>query len=298
MNVYCPKGLHQGVFQSLDSSLCEHNFWVPAWDSAYKNMPDNVKIMTQDMIDDPDDGFFGAILVQSPEDYNLVKNFDKTIIYYHLINSRGRGLDYIYANKNVISVFLMTSNRISYGMFEGKHKTIYHGVDHEFWSGWTGEDEILISVKNNFSTRDPQRFALYKSICAESKNLVLGSGQDLNLKSLELRDRLRTSRAFMNIEIVGSPFDTSAVEAMMLGMPMISTDSESSGEFIRNGIEGFISNNYEYLKKKSRDLLNDHAMASELGKNAGIMAKARFGKHQFNVQWNDFLNNLSDYKRI
>jgi len=297
MNVYCPKGLHQGVFQSLSSSICKHDFYVPAWDSKQKLQPDNVKIMTKEMQEDPDDKFFEAVLVQSPEDYNIVKNWDKTIIYYHLINSRGRGLDHIYANKNVIPVFLMNSCKISYNVFEGQHKTIYHGVDPEFWSGWTGEDKTLVSVKNNFNTRDPRRFAMYKDICGDHPNVVLGANQDLNLSYTDLRDKLRSSRVFMNVEIVGSPFDTSAVEAMMLGMPMISTDCESSGEFIRNGIEGFISNDINYLKKKVKDVLNDHDLAAELGRNSRKMAELRFSKEQFNIQWNDFLDNIDFYKR-
>jgi len=297
VNIFCIKGLHHGVFQGLESGTCKHNFYVPNWNSAEKPKPDNVIIMSSEMLTDPDPDFFGAILVQSPEDYQLVKNFDKPIIYYHLINSRGRGLDYIYANKNVIPVFLMNSNKISYSVYEGQHKTIYHGVDPDFWKGWSGEDKVLAAVKNNFNTRDPVRFALYKQICGDAKNTVYGTGQDENLGRVELRDRLRKSRVFMNVEIVGSPFDTAAVEAMMLGMPIISTDNESSGEFIRNGIEGFISNSVPYLIEKTRDLLNDHDMARELGENARKMAEIRFGKKQFNIQWNDFLNNLDYYRR-
>jgi glycosyltransferase involved in cell wall biosynthesis len=300
MNVYCLTGLHQGVFQAIDPTLCEHTFWVPSWEDSFRVRPENIKILTPEMISDPDDNFFGAILI-FPEHYEKVKNVDKTIMVYFVTDGRpGRSQDYtryVISNPRVVPIFLSTGCRLSHGVYEGSHKTIYHGVDDEFWSGWNGEEQLLAAVKNDFKNRDPQRFDLYKNICGDNKNIVIGTNHDITLGYTELRDRLRTCRAFMNVEIVGSPFDTSCVEAMMLGMPIVTTDSECSGEFIRNGIEGFISNNPSYLKKKATDLMNDKAMAEELGANARKMAQLRFSKKQFNMQWNDVLSNIDSYKR-
>jgi hypothetical protein len=155
MRIYCPKSLHSGVFQALDASLCKHEFWVHGWSIGDKPRPSNVFEMTREQLENPDDNFFDAILVQSYEDYQLVKNFAKTIIYYDLMNGRGTGPEEIYKNPHVIPVFISTSCRMSHGIYGGLHKTIYPAVDEEFWGGWVGNDKEIVHVRNGFKEETP-----------------------------------------------------------------------------------------------------------------------------------------------
>ncbi|MES2201957.1 MAG: glycosyltransferase [candidate division FCPU426 bacterium] len=297
MNVHCPRGLHYGVFQGLDPVECRHTFYVNAWD-PHRAIPGNVKVMTAQQAAHPEDAFFGAVLVQSEADYLLVRGLSKPILFYHLVNARPPyNLRWIYRNPEVIPVFLMSSCKMSWEVFDGPHKTIYHGVDPAKWIGWTGSESTVLTVKNAFQARDPRRFGLYRGIAEGFQARLLGVGGDRECGEAELLGEYQRARLFLNVEIAGSPFDTACVEAMMTGMPMISTDMESSGEFIRNGIEGFISNNPAYLKKKIREVLADDSLARHLGANARKMAELRFGKAQFNRQWNDLLDDLDSYWR-
>ncbi len=297
MNIYCPKGLHTGVFQGLDSTLCPHIFYVNNWNESEKPKPNNVKIMTTEMLKDPQDDFFHAILVQSIGDYNLVSSYDKTIIYYDLMNGRGNGPKQIYENKNVIPVFISTSCRTSHGVYDGYHKTIYPAIDENFWNGWIGDEKKIVHVRNSFKSRDPQKFKDFEYVCDKNPYTLIGRDGNLQCDYIKLLEEYKKHRVFVNIEIFTSTFSISSMEAMMCGMPIICNDIESTGEAIRNGVEGFISNNLDYLKNKTNDLLNDYEMAKELGKNAREMAKIKFGKKQFNLAWNDFLNSINFYKR-
>ncbi len=296
MNIYCPKGLHSGVFQSLDFSICPHYFYVNQW-GVEKPKPNNVIVMTKEQLEDPDDKFFDCILIQSTEDYNLVKNFDKTIVYYDLMNGRGGGPEHIYNNKNVVPVFISTSCKTSHGIYGGYHKTIYPGIDEDYWNGWTGEEQKIIHVRNAFKERDLPKYNDFIKTCGNTPFTLIGHGGNLECGYEELRNQYRKHRVFVNIEIYRSTFSISSMEAMMTGMPIICNDIESTGEAIRNGIEGFISNNIDYLKKKTHELINDYDMAKELGKNSREMAKIKFGKKQFNLAWKDFLENIDFYKR-
>ena len=295
--IYCPKGLHHGVFQSLDASICKHEFWVNGWIEKEKPKPSNVHIMTKEMLENPDDSFFDAILVQSVEDYKLVQNFAKTILYYDLMNGRGSGPAPIYNNPYVIPVFVSTGCRLSHGIYDGPHKTIYPGVDEDYWNGYIGNEPKIIHVRNEFENRDKPKYADFLNVCNGNAFTLVGRGGNMECGYEELREQFRKHRVFVNVEIFTSTFSISSMEAMMTGMPIICNDIEGTGEAIRNGVEGFISNNISYLQNKTRDLLNDHAMAKEFGTNAREMAKMKFGKRQFNLAWDDFLNNLEYYRR-
>jgi len=299
VNVYCLTGLHAGVFQSLDGSLCSHTFWTPTWDDN-KEKPSNVRIMTKEMIEDPDENFFDCILI-FPEHYEKVKNIDKPIIVYFVMNGReGQDNNYtkhILNNPRVIPLFVSTGCRLSRGIFDGKHKTIYPGIDENFWKGWTGEDKKIIHVRNEFEKRDKEKYNDFLKICDGNDYTLVGNGGTIQCGPIELRGQFIKHRMFVNVEIYTSTFSISSMEAMMTGLPIVCNDIEGTGEAIQNGKNGFISNNLDYLKKKVNDLMNDHDMAKELGANSRKMAKLKFSKSQFNAEWEDFLTNLDYYRR-
>lgn len=299
MNIYCLTGLHVGVWQGLDET-CKHTFYVPHWPNT-RPKPDNIKLMTQEQIDDPDESFFDAILI-FPEHYHKVANLNKTIICYFVMNGRqGQINDYtanILANPRVIPVFVSTSCRTSHNVFDGPHRTIYPGIDENWWNGYVGDSATIVHCRNSFKDREPTKYAEYKWIVDTNKDVLIGSGGDKECSMTELRDEFRKHRLFLNIEIFTSTFSISSMEAMMTGMPIICNDIEGTGEAIRNGIEGYASNNLGLLKIKVRELLNDHAMAKELGQNARKMAQIKFGTKQFNAAWNDLLDNINHYRRV
>ena len=213
--IYCPKGLHHGVFQALDGSICKHEFWVNGWVDKEKPKPNNVHIMTKEMLENPDDKFFDAILVQSVQDYGLVANFDKTILYYDLMNGRGSGPAPIYNNLHVIPVFVSTGCRLSHGIYDGPHKTIYPGVDDEYWNGWTGDEAKIIHVRNEFENRDKPKYADFINICDGSPYTLVGRGGNMECGYPELREQFRKHRVFVNVEIHTSTFSISSMEAMI-----------------------------------------------------------------------------------
>ncbi len=292
MNILAPKGLHHGVFQGLDSKYCKHNFYTDGWNILEKPMPNNVFILGKEHTDID---FFGAILVQSIEDYYRASKYNKPIIYYDLMNGRGEGPKEIYNDKRVVPLFISTSCRTSHGVFNRKHKTIYPGIDEDFWNGWHGGSPKIIHVRNGFKERDLEKYNDFLNICGINEYTLVGRGGNVTCGYEELRTQFQSHRVFVNVEINLSTFSISSMEAMMTGLPIICNDIESTGEAIRNGMEGFISNNIGYLKRKTNDLLNDWEMAKELGANARNMAKIKFSKKQFNLAWDDFLNNLDSY---
>jgi glycosyltransferase involved in cell wall biosynthesis len=77
----------------------------------------------------------------------------------------------------------------------------------------------------------------------------------------------------------------SVVEAMSIGMPIVALSTTELPEVIENGVNGFISNNVDYLIECMQLLLDDFDLASQLGKEARATAEEKFSIGRFTRDW-------------
>lgn len=310
MRILCPQGLHVGVFQGLDGNLCHHTFLVPkketptevhdGWDTGVRPKPTCV-------VSEPIDwnGNYDCILVQSMEDWGAIPNKDrKPIIYYDLMNGRGFGPSHIYNHSNTILAFVSNSCRISHGLWDQMpHYVLYPGIDEDVWDPKSvppenrSEQAEIVHTRNDFSKRDTLRFNEWLQITSGMPHLLIGRDGDCFLNLSQLAMKYITSRVYLNLEIFTSTFSIAAMEAMMAGMPIVSNNIEGSGDYIKNGINGFVTNNVNMMRRHVQELMNDKDMAIELGNRARETAIQNFGKQQFNASVNYFFDNLDAYRR-
>lgn len=298
MKIMCPFGLHEGLFQSLDANLCQHQFYVKHWRSEIlKDKPDNVIVASETELNAVDN--YDAVLVLDAKDYESIKHIQKPIILYQLVTSRGWNYKQIYANPNVIPIFDACTTRVTHAVFDGLHKTIVPGIDCERVKGWdiANTEKRIIYAKNNYQKQDPLKYETFRYICGDYPSLLVGKDGDLSTDDDGLIAEMKKSRLYVNIEPRLSTMSVSMLEAMALGMPVVCNDTEAWGEVIRNGFNGYISNSSDYLKKKVEELMNDDEAAVKLGQNARKTIQLLFSKEIFNFELNDFLNNLQFYNR-
>lgn len=303
MKIYAPNGIHVGVFQSLTKDIFNYEIDIPQWSIDIAPVLDCVNIVGKKRMQDYFKEYDVLILHDSPL-YTEIRNlYNGIIIYYDVMNGRGKitndrndSDNQLFFHPKTALVFVSNGARMSHGVFRGRHKTIYPGINENFWKGYNGEEKRIVHVRNQFEMREKERYGEFKKICGDNPCLLIGHGNPGSVKNFEqLRKIFQESRVYVNIELTYSTFNISCMQAMMTGMPIVSNDVECNGEHIRNGVEGFISNDIEYLKDRTQVLLDCPKVAKQLGDNARKMARIKYSAEVFNLQWNDLLDNLEDY---
>lgn len=75
------------------------------------------------------------------------------------------------------------------------------------------------------------------------------------------------------------------LETMMSGMPVVALSSTEYSTVIRNGENGFIHTDVDYLIEKMKELLQNHELAKTLGTNGKITVEKRFNINRFINDW-------------
>lgn len=75
------------------------------------------------------------------------------------------------------------------------------------------------------------------------------------------------------------------IEAMFIGIPVVGLATSGLSTIIRNGTNGFIHNNLDYLIAKMKGLLEDHKLAFRLGKEGQRTAQEKFNIQRFTADW-------------
>lgn len=81
-------------------------------------------------------------------------------------------------------------------------------------------------------------------------------------------------------------FPLAVCEAMMLGMPVVVLATTELPSFIKDGLNGYIHNNLDYLEKKMQGLLENYDMAARIGAKARETALEYFDLKRFLDEWN------------
>jgi hypothetical protein len=76
------------------------------------------------------------------------------------------------------------------------------------------------------------------------------------------------------------------IEALTIGMPVVALATTELPTVIEDGVSGFVSCDLEYLAGRMRELLDDHALARQIGARGQELARERFGLERFARDWN------------
>lgn len=209
----------------------------------------------------------------------------------------GKKLDEIKSWIGNQNVYITEHNKTTWGNPNGI--VIPHGIDTEIFRGYTGEIASGISIVNQFANRDIFcGWNLWNAI----KNTgvpcdLIGENPGLS-KSInnteELVAKVSKYRFYLNTSQY-SPIPLSVLEAMAIGLPIVTTAKQELPKIIENGVNGFISNNPEELVKYCNILLQDHELARQMGAQARKTIEEKFSLANFIQNWNEvFYNTIQE----
>ena len=172
----------------------------------------------------------------------------------------------------------------------GSREIVLHSVDSKmFHPSDISKNPTVLSVVNDFKTRDYCcNYSGWERITKDFEVRLVGKTEGLSEPAASIEDLVKeyqTSQVFLNTSTV-SPVPTTLLEAMSCGCAIVTTANCMIPEIIKNGINGFMSNDEEELKGYIKTLLEDEDLRIKLGKAARQTILTDFSEQKFIDNWN------------
>ena len=177
---------------------------------------------------------------------------------------------------------------------------IPHGIDTATFSGATCLNPAGVSVVNHFQQRDVFcGWTLWQQIAAKVPIKLLGENpgisQSINNPSV-LSATLGGFRFFLNTS-QWSPVPLSMLEAMAVGIPIVTTAKQEIPKIIQHGHNGFLFDTAEEAVGYCMQLISDKDLALRMGANARKTIEAQFNINKFVSSWNRIITKTyEDYR--
>lgn len=199
--------------------------------------------------------------------------------------------------------------------YAGCDELIRFYKDENDFKEWNGNNQEVINFTQSLKGR--RHFCHYDDILRLLDGFngkVYGVGNDdlglLNGGELPfdlMKKKLQDSRVFVYGGTWPASYTLTFQEAWMTGIPIVALGRDKAEniqgvegqtfyevhEMIADGVDGFCSDNIDYLREKIALLLRDHELAREIGQRGREKAIKIFGKQKIKEQWEKLLNSLN-----
>lgn len=191
-------------------------------------------------------------------------------------------------------------------------------VDPDYFTGWEGSEKSLLAFHSHFKARkslEPvKRFLKVRESFKDCTKIygayAPGHKDPLVIKTLNPREQLEQYQkcaVYFNISTPGAPITYNFIEAMCVGIPVVTFDVEVSSsltisrghppmcevpEILQNGKNGFFSDNVEDLKLYIKQLIEDRDLAERISKEGRKTVTEIFSIEKSTHEWKQLFNEL------
>lgn len=193
----------------------------------------------------------------------------------------------------------------------GADAVIYFYKDPEEYKDWNGAKLRVVNFTQSLKDRGP--FCGYKEFMSATRGLdrvVYGPGNenlgDISGGLLTHKGQIKeyqNNRAYFYHGTFPASYTLTFIEALMTGIPVVCVGPEKgNGQLmfphqrtyeppliIEDGVNGFISDDVNYLKEKLKQLLTDYKLAKSIGDKGRETAIEYFGKAKIKALWKEYL---------
>ena len=197
-----------------------------------------------------------------------------------------------------INIFISEFSRAKWLWDENEADVVHHGVDTELFKPLPiDRKNHILSVVNDWVNRDwCCNFQGWQRITKGLPVFSVGDTKGFSKASAstqELVEFYASSGIFINTSTV-SPVPTSLLEAMSCGCAVVTTATCMIPEIVKDGVNGFVSNDEGVLRNRCIQLLNNPTLAKELGENARKTIVDNFGMDKFVSNWDSVFERASN----
>jgi len=296
--------VHEGYHYELCKLGCDFIVMTnpdQGWDRRYRPIPNNVKLVSRNQVTKEFVESHDVAIIRNYKQFCLLRECKLPKIIVMHCSKTGQG-DREFNSENLedcIVIFNSHKDRVRWNLDCPSQYVVWHGFDPNEWP--TSERSIgrLLTIGRLIAERP--RICGYKVITEFEKSgiplKVVGDNPALNIVAPtsfeEFKLFHRTYAAYLNPTLV-SPMPRARGEAMMSGLPIITTDMYDEELFIENGVNGFRSNSIDQLKEYAALVLADKGLQAELAKNARSTAIEMFHIDRFLKQWQDIITQATN----
>lgn len=295
--------------ERYETSLCKtgHEFYslniqnMKRWNSDQTPIPVNYHVLPENQICDYLN--YDFILVQSKfGQFQLAKDINQNLNLPIICLEHTMPIPNVMDQSQVeqmrnmsgdLNVFISNFSKKQWGI-DGV--VINHGVDTNlFAQDDSVKNECVLTVANDFVNRDYcLNYSGWKRITSGMKIKLVGDTKDLSKPAESIEDLVseyNSCSVYFNSSTF-SPIPTSLLEAMACGCAVVSTATCMIPEIIKNGENGFISNDESELRGYINNLLNDELLRKSLGENARKTILNTFSETKFIGEWNNMFDKI------
>src|SRR3990167_466013 len=295
--------------ESYETNLTKtnHNFWafscenIKSWDKTYRKIPSNYYILGKvaNLDDFPAELNFDLVLSHQKFGQFQIGSKIAEQLKLPLINVEHTWCNPLWREEDIqnlremsanINVFITKSNQKVWGFNSENSVVIEHGMDTDLFKS---NPEIprknhILSCVNDFISRDVWcGFHLWKEVTQGLPVHPIGKTSGLSQPAKNLEDlvyQYQSSRIFINTSL-NSPIPCALLEAMSCECAILTTATCEIPTIIKNGENGFITNDKKEMRQYLELLLNDQKLAQKLGENARKTISERFNLNKFVKEW-------------
>lgn len=178
-----------------------------------------------------------------------------------------------------------------------KVRIVEHAIDTDLFHNSTNthSDNRVLTVANDYVNRDwCLNFSLYQKLTKNLPTNPVGDTPGFSKPAISINDlvsKYQNASVFLNTSII-SPIPMSLLEAMACGCPVVTSATCQIPTIVEDGINGFCSNDEQYLKDKLIWCLEHPIEAKEIGLKARETILDRFNIDKHLNNWNNIFNEV------
>lgn len=200
-----------------------------------------------------------------------------------------------------VNIFISKHSRDVWGFDDSNGQIILHGIDTKKFCGpYVGDDKRVLTVVNDFANREwCCGFNLYRTVTQGLPVSPVGDTPGLSESAKntdDLIEKYRHAAVFLNTSL-WSPVPMALLEAMAVGVPIVTTATCMMPDIIQNGTNGFITNDPKELRQSLIAILQNPELGREMGEKGRQTVIDMFGLDRFVSEWNEVLIGAAGMQR-
>lgn len=294
---------HEGYHHELCKLQCDFTMIVDKahqWNERYRPLPSNVTCFDKAVLSVHHVERHDVAIIHNYKQFQLLREcVVPKIIVFHC-SKQGQG-DPEFCSEDLSEytlVFNSYRDKEKWNLNCPRQYVIWHGFDPDEWPISDRSTNKVLTVGRRISERSGIcGYRIVEELERSSVPIKLvGDNPALGIQSpgnfTELRQHYAQYAVYLN-PTLRSPMPRGRGEAMMSGLPIITTGFYDEELFIEHGVNGFISNNISELKEYAALLLADKELQATMAQNARRTALERFHISRFLNEWKRVLGEVT-----